>query len=476
MRFDWFKNKLIPMTLHWYSFMVNYFCKCFKRRELKILNENIPVSMQGLINEIKSIYVDNPKVSAMFESGFINTYQTTILKNEDDTTFVITGDIPAMWNRDSAAQVRPLLNIVNRDEEIKRIIRGVIEMHKKQVILDPYANAHNMNPCIGDHSEDDLTKSHPLVWERKYEIDSLCYPLQLAYLYWKKSGDDSIFDEAFLDMTKVIVLTFITEQHHTEMSEYSFRRIADWLLFEYPERIKFESLPNKGKGKAVGYTGMTWSGFRPSDDACEYGYLVPANMFAVVVLKYVEEILLEFYDEPELLLMVKNLYSEIDNGIKEYGIINHPKYGEMYAYEVNGFGDVNLMDDANVPSLLSAPYLGYCKIDDPVYVNTRNFILSADNPYFYEGEIAKGVGSPHTPENYFWHIALAIEGMTETDPIEIDRILKQFIATDAGTNMMHEGINVDNPEEYTRPWFSWANAMFAEFILEINNISIWNEE
>lgn len=443
---------------------------------MKIINNEIPVEMHDLIEKIKQIYGSGSKLATMFENGFKNTYQTTIMKNEDGTTFVITGDIPAMWNRDSAAQVRPLLNLVNKNNEIRDIVRGVIEIHKQQIILDPYANAHNIEPQVGDHSSDDLTKTHPLVWERKYEIDSLCYPLQLAYLYWKRTDDNTIFDDKFLEMSKLIVTTFITEQHHFEMSDYSFRRIADWLLFEYPERIKFESLPNRGRGKNVGYTGMTWSGFRPSDDACEYGYLVPANMFAVVVLKYLEEIVDCFYDEQEFKTAINTLHTEIDEGIKKHAIIEHPNYGKIYAYEVDGLGNTHLMDDANVPSLLSAPYLGYCDVDDEIYQNTRKFILSTDNPYYYEGKVAKGVGSPHTPENYFWHIALAIEGMTETDEQECERILNQFLATDADTGMMHEGINVDDPQQFTRPWFSWANAMFAEFILEKNNISIWDKE
>ncbi len=437
---------------------------------MEIIRENIPREMEELINKVKNIYGTNSKVGQMFEAGFKNTYQTTIIEDNGET-FVITGDIPAMWNRDSVAQVKPLLRIVKENQEVDKLIQGVMKSHQKQILRDPYANAHNLTPQVGDHSEDDLPQTDPLVWERKYELDSLCYPLELAYLYWKKTNNQMIFDQDFLKMAEKIVETIKIEQEHQEKSDYYFRRIADWLLFDYPERIEFETLPNRGTGSEVGITKMSWSGFRPSDDACKYGYLIPANMFAVVTLKYLVEILEKFYpNQSEFQNQVTTLWQEIDEGIQKYGVIDHPKYGKMYAYEVDGLGNYLLMDDANVPSLLSAPYLGYCQIDDEIYQNTRNFILSNDNPYYYEGKIAKGVGSPHTPENYFWHIALAIEGLTTTSESEKKRILKQFIETDAGTNLMHEGINVDNPELYTRPWFSWANSMFAEFILDLNNL------
>lgn len=432
---------------------------------MEILNRTVPASMKGLVELVSKAYGANSEVSKLFENTFINTYQTTLQLQEDGTTFVITGDIPAMWNRDSVAQVRPLLNLVQQDEEIKQIIKGVINKHKQQVVLDPYANAHNLTPQLGDHSTDDLTDMDPMVWERKYEVDSLCYPIQLAYLYWKQTADSSIFDEQFLEMCKTIVDTFIIEQNH-QNSSYSFRRIADWLLFNEPQRIEFESLPNRGKGKPVGYTGMTWSGFRPSDDACKYGYLIPANMFAVVVLEYLEEILTTSYKQEELLKKTIKLKTEIDQGIREHGIITHPQFGEIYAYEVDGLGNYHLMDDANVPSLLAAPYLGYCQINDPIYQNTRRYILSEQNPYFYTGEQSKGIGSPHTPENHFWHISLAIEGLTTDDEEDKARILKQFINTTAGTGLMHEGIDVNDATNFTRPWFSWANSMFSEFILK----------
>ncbi len=439
------------------------------------IKKEIPQEMKALIQHIKSIYGEESKLGHMFEGGIKNTYQKTI-SQEDGETFIITGDIPAMWNRDSVAQVRPLLNIIDDSEEIKEIFKGLIKIQQKQIKIDPYANAFNkVEGRVGDHC-DDITEMHPLVWERKYEIDSLCYPLQLAYLYWKRTNDTSIFDDNYKETLSIIVDTFKVEQNHLGKSPYSFRRIADWLLFDYPDRIEFETLNNKGKGATIGYTGMTWSGFRPSDDACKYGYLIPSNMFAVVVLDYNLEILSKFYDDIDLYNSVKTLRDEIDNGIKEYGIIDHPKYGKIFAYEVNGLGDYHLMDDANVPSLLSAPYLGYCNIEDPIYQNTRKFLLSKDNPYYYEGKVAKGIGSPHTPDNYIWHISMAIQGMTTNSIEEKQFILNQFLATDANTNMMHEGFDVDNPNNFTRPWFSWANSMFAEFILELNGISVHQKE
>ncbi|MGL5021276.1 MAG: glycoside hydrolase family 125 protein [Mycoplasmatales bacterium] len=435
---------------------------------MKIINNKIPDSMKNLIDDINEIYVNDKKIGEMFESGIKNTYQTTI-KKDGKETFVITGDIPAMWNRDSVAQIRPLLSLVNEDEEIKKIIKGLIKIQQKQIKIDPYANAFNFTEGeAGDHC-DDITDMHPMVWERKYEVDSLCYPIQLAYQYFSITKDGSIFDENFLEMVNIIVDTFITEQNHLEKSNYSFRRIADWLLFNEPERIEFETLKNKGKGSNVGYTGMTWSGFRPSDDACKYGYLIPSNMFAVVVMGYLEEILNDFYNESLLLKKVKTLKVEIKNGIEEYGTFIHPEFGKIFAYEVNGLGNQNFMDDANVPSLLSAPYLGFCDINDEVYQNTRKFLLSKNNPYYYEGSIAKGIGSAHTPPDYIWHIALAIQGMTSNSKEEQNEILEMFKKTDAGTNMMHEGVYVNDPNKYTRPWFSWANSMFAEFIMKINN-------
>ncbi|WP_182200303.1 glycoside hydrolase family 125 protein [Paraliobacillus salinarum] len=409
----------------------------------------------SLTNIINQHFKDDLKIRTMFENCFSNTYDTTLRPQEDGTTFVITGDIPAMWLRDSAAQVRPYLLLAENSEYMSDLIHGVIQKQLKYIIHDPYANAFN-ETANGQRYHDDKTEMTPLMWERKYEIDSLCYPIQLAYLLWKATNRTDHFNSTFEQATKAIIETWKIEQYHTKKSSYYFSRDS------CPAQ---DTLSHDGKGAPVGYTGMTWSGFRPSDDACQYGYLIPSNMFAVVVLKYIAEIATEVLDDTVLAQVAIQLAEEIDQGIQRYGKVEHPKFGTIYAYETDGLGNHLLMDDANVPSLLSIPYLGYCDADDPIYLNTRKFILSDSNPYYYSGEVASGVGSPHTPEDFIWHIALSIQGLTATSSNEKAAILETFKRTDAKTNLMHEGFHVDNPDIFTRSWFAWANSMFSEFVL-----------
>ena len=214
----------------------------------------------------------------------------------------------------------------------------------------------------------------------------------------------------------------------------------------------------------VNYTGMTWSGFRPSDDACRFHYLIPSNMFAVVVLNQMAEIAGTMYLDMELARSALALRDEIEAGIRLYGVYRHPKYGEIFAYETDGFGNYTLMDDANVPSLLSAPYFGYVSLDDPIYQNTRQFILSQENPYYVEGRLAKGIGSPHTPAGYIWPISLIMQALTSQNADEIASLIHTLTTTDAGTGVMHESFDPNAPERFTRAWFAWANSLFGELI------------
>ena len=233
-----------------------------------------------------------------------------------------------------------------------------------------------------------------------------------------------------------------------------------------------DTLTHGGHGSPVGYTGMTWSGLRPSDDACTYHYLIPSQMYAVVVLRYLAEIAREIYADEALAIRAEKLGSEIDAGIQQYGLVDHPKYGRIYAYETDGLGHYNLMDDANVPSLLSAPYLGYCSADDPVYQNTRRFILSEDNPFYFTGTKLHGIGSPHTEQGFVWPISLALQGLTSGDPAEVEEMLSMLATSHAGTYFMHESINANNEYEFSREWFAWANSIFSELVLKYAGFEI----
>lgn len=414
-------------------------------------------ALNELADEVKDRLRERPRAADMFAACIRNTLETTIRRMPDGTTFVITGDIPAMWLRDSAAQVRPFLLLADQDRALSDMIKGLVERQFRYILHDPYANAFNES-ANGRGHQSDLTEMSPIIWERKYEIDSLCYPIQLSYLLWKNGGRTDQFNETFAAGVREILALWKREQRHESASPYRFQRM------NCPPT---DTLPRAGKGAPVAYTGMTWSGFRPSDDACTYGYLVPSNMFAVVALRYVREIARDVLGDSGLAGEAEALEREIDKGIAQYGKIIHPEFGEMYAYETDGFGHHVLMDDANVPSLLSVPYLGYCPADDPVYVRTRRFVLSEANPYFYKGEAAEGIGSPHTPKDYIWHIALAVQGLTASSQAEKERLLDVMTETDAGKGMMHEGFHKDDPGRYTREWFSWANMMFCELVLDV---------
>lgn len=416
----------------------------------------IPVGLMIEIEELALAISDNQKIKEMFKKCFFNTLETTTELGEDGITFVFTGDIPAMWLRDSTAQVRHYLPFCGKHEELSRIIEGLIKRQLMYINIDGYANAFNKNPERLGHTND-LTEQSPWIWERKYEVDSLCYPIQLIYLYWKMNGAIHIFDENLKMTLNRIMDIWKREQRH-ENSSYSFER---------KNGVASDTLRNEGKSMPVNYTGMTWSGFRPSDDACKFGYLIPANMFAVVVLGYIIEFAVDIYHDEELEKKAIDLRDDIEYGINTYGIYDHPVYGKIYAYETDGFGNYNLMDDANVPSLLSIPYLGYRDKEDPIYKNTRKFILSEDNPYYYIGKYAEGIGSPHTPKGHIWPIALIMEGLTSSSNYEIEKIINILTSTDDDTGFMHESFNPDKPSIYTRAWFAWANSLFAELLYGI---------
>lgn len=395
-----------------------------------------------------------PKLARLYRNAYLYSARTALDKCEDGTYFAVSGDIPGMWLRDSAAQVTHYVSLAN-DGEVADILEGILRRQLMYIEIDPYANSFNRE-ANGNGHIDDLPLQDPWVFERKYEIDSLCYPIRLLYLYWKRSGNDALIREKAERIATIIVKVWRTEQHHAERSPYRFIRPNP--------PVEWDTIPNNGMGSPVAKTGMTWCGFRPSDDGCTYGYLTASEMFAVVVLGYLAEMVETVCGNRALAEDCLRLRQEIDDGIHAYCIIEHPTYGKIYACETDGMGHYTLIDDANVPSLLSAPYLGYGSTEDEVYRNTRRFLLSRENPFYFEGTYAKGIGSRHTPNNYVWHLSLVMQGLTSTDAAEKRSLLEMLAATDAGTGYLHEGVDVNHPENYTREWFPWPNALFAEYI------------
>ncbi|MFY9780374.1 MAG: glycoside hydrolase family 125 protein [Candidatus Baltobacteraceae bacterium] len=391
--------------------------------------------MQSIAAAASAYRNPNAHLQEMFSAALLNTSEQATMA-PDGTAYVKTGDIPAEWLRDASAQVRPYLFFAKSDMQVAMLLRGIIAREGKYLQVDPYANAFTIDYRV---------------WEEKFELDSLAYPIVLAWSYWKATGDTSVFTtDLSLGFDRALE-TMEREQDHTHNSHYTHKELRD---------------DNGGPNpNPVAYTGMIWTGFRPSDDACKYNYLIPSEMLAVVALGDLEEIEREVYRNLLKSNRAKTLRAEVQDGIQEYGEVYTPNYGYVYAYEVDGLGHETLMDDANVPSLLSAPYIGYVKPDSPVYKNTRRFLLSKDDPYFYSGKVASGIGSAHTNDGYVWPLALIMQGLTTTSEVERQAVLNELLASDPGDHLLHESFDPNDPGRFSRKDFGWPNALFSEFVM-----------
>ena len=404
--------------------------------------------------------IKDPELAWLFENCFPNTLDTTVIfktKEGRPDTFVITGDIHAMWLRDSTAQVTPYLPLIKEDEKLKQLIAGVINRQTECILIDPYANAFNdgagKSEWLSDH-----TDMKPELHERKWELDSLCYTVRLAYNYWKIAEDTSIFDAQWLKAAQSIIATCREQQRFENRGKYKFGRTTSWST---------DTVPGNGYGNPTKPNGLIHSIFRPSDDATMYPFLIPSNLFAVVSFQQMAEISEQVYKNAAFAKECLDLANEVEAAIKKHAIVRHPKFGKIYAMEIDGFGNCLFQDDANVPNLMSLPYLGAVKTNDKVYKNTRRFILSAYNPYFFKGRAAEGVGSPHTLVNQIWHLGIIMRAMTSTDDKEILQQLRFLKNTHANTGFMHESFDKDDAKNFTRKWFAWANTLFGELILKI---------
>lgn len=405
----------------------------------------------------------NARLAWMFENCFPNTLDTTVhyrVQDGKDDTFVYTGDIHAMWLRDSGAQVFPYVQLANKDPKLKKMLAGVINRHTKSILIDPYANAFNDGAIPDGHWMSDMTDMKPELHERKWEIDSLCYPIRLAYYYWKVTGDTSVFTPEWVEAIELVLQTFKEQQRKDGVGPYSFMRVTERQL---------DTMSNNGLGNPVKPVGLIASAFRPSDDATTFQFLIPSNFFAVTSLREAAEILTTVKKNTALANQCTALANEVETAIQKYAVYDHPNHGKIYAFEVDGFGNQLLMDDANVPSLLALAYLDADKINDPIYQNTRKFVWSADNPYFFKGTAGEGIGGPHIGYDMIWPMSIMMKAFTSQDDAEIKACIQMLMATDAGTGFMHESFHKDDPTNFTRAWFAWQNTLFGELILKLVN-------
>jgi uncharacterized protein len=410
----------------------------------------------------------DPELAWLFSNCLPNTLDTTVtfgsFQGKPDTV-VVTGDIPAMWLRDSSAQVWPYLQFIREDDHLARLIEGIIRRQTRCILADPYANA--FMPDLQGHlplewSRHDHTQMKRGVGERKWEVDSLCYPVRLAHRYWKETDDAGPFDEHWVEAMQSILDTFRTQQRKTSRGPYSFQRAST---------SPYDTLSEDGFGNPARPVGLIYSGFRPSDDACVYPLNIPGNFFAVRTLDRIEEMLTEIAHDAAAARDARGLRDEIGGALSQHARIQHSTGREIYAYEIDGYGNALFMDDANVPSLLAMPYLETCSTDDPTYQATRRFVLSDANPYFFRGSAAEGIGGPHIGQDMIWPMAIIIRALTSRDEHEQVECLHWLKSTHAGTGFMHESFNKNDPRKFTRAWFAWANTLFGELILTLEKNS-----
>lgn len=429
------------------------------KRPEKSERKFISQAVDDKIQEVKDA-IPNKELASMFENCYPNTLDTTVkfqMLNGKPDTFVITGDIHAMWLRDSSAQVFPYLPLANKDEKLKSLLAGVINRQTKCILIDPYANAFNYGPT-GSEWDKDLTEMKPELHERKWEVDSLCYPIRLAYNYWKTTGDVSCFDGNWESAMELILKTFKQQQRKENQGPYKFQRITAW---------QSDTVAGGGYGNPIKPVGLICSIFRPSDDSTIFPLLIPSNYFAVTSLKQLAEMFSKIIKNEDIVRQCSELASEVEIALQKYALAIHLTYGKILAYEVDGFGNQIFMDDANVPSLLALPYLHCISSSDILYKNTRKFLLSDSNPYFFKGKAGEGIGSAHTGSNKIWPISIIIQALTSTNDEEISQCLKTLESSTAGSGFMHESFDKDNPGKFSRKWFAWANTLFGELIIKL---------
>ena len=385
----------------------------------------LPARAEQLVIPLTGHRVRPTQARVLFHTLFSDFFS-----EQDNTTYVQTGDIPAMWLRDSAAQTLPYLRFARAFPILSVRFSGVVERDARNIVTDPYANAFMANYQV---------------WEQKWEPDSLAWPVLLAWVYRDQSGRPNIFTPTLHKAFRKIVDTYRCEQLHATCSRYAFPTVDT-------------------RGRFNPDTGMIWTAFRPSDDRVKYHFNIPQEMIAVIALQDLARMAVDAYGDRNLANEANSIATQVYRGIVRYGMVPAPGGGWMYVYETDGLGHDLLMDDANVPDLISMPYLGWCSAYDPAYLNTRNYVLSKSNPWYFSGIYAQGLGSPHTPAGFVWPLGMIARALTATSSAEVAENITMLAETDAADGLMHESFWPDGYWLFTRADFGWANALYAELI------------
>ncbi|KAJ7616584.1 Six-hairpin glycosidase-like protein [Roridomyces roridus] len=419
----------------------------------------------------------DPDLARLFENTYTNTLDTTVKWFNENLTFVVTGDIPAEWLRDSSNQFKVYLPLVKQDQALQDLSRGVINLQAQYIGEYPYCNAFQPPPesglpaecCSGDTGAavsppDNLT----IVWTCGYELDSVLSFLQLSRLYYQYSQDKSIF--TFNNGAWFSAVENIMQLIHDQAIP-TYDAAGNVISFYNISGPNQQYMKNDGRGPPKANTGLIvyiGTTYRPSDDVVAFPYNIPHQAMAVVELRALAALLKEVGLRPDIQSEATTRASTVEAALWKWGTVLTKDWGEVFAYEVDGYGGTAMQDDPNVPSLVSIPYLGFVNATNNVYANTRKMVLSTQgNPYYGFGPMIRGVSSPHIDEKHVWPMGLITEVVTSTEDSDILVKLEYLKNTTTGLGLMHESVNTHDGSDYTRPWFAWANSYFGEAILQL---------
>ncbi|KAI1813667.1 glycoside hydrolase family 125 protein [Poronia punctata] len=438
--------------------------------------------VEDAIVRIKNLTSD-PDLFRLFENTYPNTIDTAIKwrgfaanNTEEELAFIITGDIDAMWIRDSANQVAPYRSVLkDKKDDIASIFRGAINLQARYLIISPYCNAFLPPPESGltpgpNGATYRVTPAYDrnIVFTCNFELDDFGAFLQLSHDYYTATGDVEFFGKfQWIQAVQSILSASEALRQPTYGPDGKWNPPA--YTFQSQTMTSFGTLGNNGMNYPVNETGMVRSPFRPSDDAAIYDFQIPANMMLSRYLESTSKIMDKLSNAPDGLAdEMRDMAAGIRDGIERFGVVTAPDGSRIYAYEVDGFGGQNLMDDANIPSLLSAPSLGYLRANDTVYQNTRRFVLSRSNPWWCQGPVISAVGSPHIKPGAAWPMASIMRAMTSDDEVEILSAIREVLQSTDRYGLIHESVNSFDASQWTRSWFGWGNAVFGQMIMELS--------